>query len=71
MKKDDFILQDGKVLSPFPIYPREVRNEQTSLGGLKNTELSTMQIDLADFAQGEILIRIFEKKLKQLAKSHS
>lgn len=70
MAKDNFILDKGQVQTPFPVYPREMRNETASLGGLKNTEISTMHIELANPINGKSLFNVIAKKMRE-TKTHS
>jgi hypothetical protein len=65
MTKDTFILVDGQIKTPFPLYPREMRNEKASLGGMKNTEISTKHIELANPDQGKGLFNIIAEKIRE------
>jgi hypothetical protein len=52
MSKDKFIKDKGKTRSPYPIYPNEVRDDETSLGKMKNSDIDTNKLQFSSSTQG-------------------
>lgn len=58
MKKTPFIKEGGKTKTPYPIYPHEVRDEQTSKGVFKSKDAYhsyVVEKSFSKFAFGLIL----------------
>lgn len=52
MKKDKFIKEEGKTKSPYPIYANEVRDDETSLGKMKNSDIDTNKLPFSSSSTG-------------------
>jgi hypothetical protein len=52
MKKDKFIKEEGKTKSPYPIYPNEVRDDETSLGKMKNSDIDSNKLQFSSSVTG-------------------
>lgn len=67
MNKDKFIKENGKTKSPYPLYPNEVRDDETSLGKMKNSDIDTNKLNFSSSTQGTYNKYFFGLIVKNLA----
>ena len=67
MEKKRYIKEKDRTLSPYPLYPAEVRDNKESAGKFKNNESSSSDFNLADENATNFSYELVAKNLKGLS----
>ena len=63
MKKRRHTRENGITMSPYPLYPGEVRDDKETAGKFKNNERSTHEISLTSKKASDFSYRLIAKNL--------